>query len=190
MIENEEAEMIILELEEKLAKTIAVLQEDYATIRAGKVNPHILDKIQCEAYGGMSQLRELGNFSVMEGNCLVVSLWDKSLLRAAEKAIKLANLGVNPTNDGKVIRLVFPPLTDERRRELDKQVRRMGEESKVAIRNCRREALDGYKKMKTNKEISEDEHALCEKEVEETVVKAMADLEKVIAAKEKEILTV
>ncbi|MGN1235728.1 MAG: ribosome recycling factor [Christensenellaceae bacterium] len=190
MIDNEEVEMILLTLEEKSEKTISVTQEDFSTIRAGRANPHILDKVQVEAYGGMSLLRELGNVSVVDARCLMISPWDKSLLKAIEKAILQANIGLTPTNDGKVIRLVFPDLTTERRKELVKQIRRMGEDAKVAERNNRREAMEAIKKLKTAKTISEDEAALLEKEVEKTVAESMAKLDELIAAKEKEIMTI
>ena len=151
MIDNEKVEEIFLTLEEKLEKTLNVLKDEFASIRAGRANPHILDKLQVEAYGGMSPLNQLGNVSAADARCLVISPWDKSLLKAIEKAVLASNLGINPTNDGNVIRLVFPDLTDERRKELVKQVRKMGEDSKVAVRNNRRDAMEALKKMKTAK---------------------------------------
>ncbi|MDE6676664.1 MAG: ribosome recycling factor, partial [Clostridia bacterium] len=120
MIDNEKVEEIFLVLEDKLDKTVNVLKDEYAGIRAGRANPHILDKVQVEAYGGMSPLNQLGNISAADARCLVVSPWDKSLLKSIEKAILTANLGINPTNDGNVIRLVFTELTDDRRKELVK----------------------------------------------------------------------
>lgn len=190
MIENEEVEMILLNLEEKSEKTVSVTKEEFSTIRAGRANPHILDKIQVEAYGGTSPLVQLGNVSVVDARCLMISPWDKSLLKAIEKAILQSNIGLTPTNDGKVIRLVFPDLTTERRKELVKTIKKMGEDAKVAERNNRREAMEAIKKLKTAKTISEDEAALCEKDVEKAVADCMAKLEEVIAAKEKEIMTV
>ena len=157
MIENEKAEEIFLILDDKLEKTVNVLKEEFASIRAGRANPHILDKLHVEAYGGMSPLNQLGNVSAADARCLVVSPWDKSLLKSIEKAILASNLGITPTNDGNVIRLVFPELTEERRKELVKQVKRMGEDAKIAVRNNRREAMEGIKKLKNGKEISEDE---------------------------------
>ena len=147
-MENEKLEEIFLVLEDKLDKVVSVLKDEYQTIRAGRANPHILDRLQVEAYGGMSPLNQLGNVAVSDARCLVISPWDKSLLKAIEKAILASNIGLNPTNDGNVIRRVFPELTEERRKELVKQVRRMGEDAKVAARNVRREAMDGIKKMK------------------------------------------
>lgn len=190
MIENEQVEEIFLVLEDKLDKTVGVLKDDFAGIRAGRANPHILDKIQVEAYGGMSPLQQLGNISAADARCLVVSPWDKSLLKSIEKAIQVSNIGINPTNDGNVIRLVFPELTEERRRDLVKQVKKMGEDSKVAARNIRREAMEALKKMKTNKELTEDESKSCEQDVEKAMGKCIDEIEKTVAAKEKELMTI
>ena len=190
MIENEQAEEIFLVLDDKLEKTQSVLQDELASIRAGRANPHILDKLQVEAYGGMSPLNQLGNVSAADARCLVVSPWDKSLLKSIEKAILASNIGITPTNDGNVIRLVFPELTEERRKELVKQGKRMGEDAKIAARNNRREAMEGIKKLKTAKEISEDEAANCEQDVEKSVGKCVEEIDKTVAAKEKELLTV
>lgn len=189
-MENEKLEEIFLVLEDKLEKVLNVLQSDYASVRAGRANPHILDKLQVEAYGGMSPLNQLGNVSVADARCLVISPWDKSLLKSIEKAILQANIGINPSNDGNVIRLVFPELTEERRKELVKQVKKMGEDAKVAARNVRREAMEGIKKLKTGKEISEDEASNCEQDVEKNVSKCIEGIEKAISAKEKELLTI
>jgi len=167
-----------------------VFKDEFASIRAGRANPHILDKLQVEAYGGMSPLNQLGNVSAADARCLVISPWDKSLLKAIEKAILASNLGINPTNDGNVIRLVFPDLTEERRKELVKQVRKMGEDSKVAVRNNRRDAMETLKKMKTAKELSEDESKNCEQDVEKSVAESIAQVDKIVAAKEKELLTI
>ena len=190
MIDNEKVEEIFLVLEDKLDKTVSVLEGEFATIRAGRANPRILDKLQVEAYGAMTPLQQLGNVSVSDARCLVVSPWDKSLLKEIEKAILASSIGITPTNDGNVIRLVFPELTEERRRDLVKQVKKMGEDSKVAARNVRREAMEALKKMKTNKELSEDEGKSLEQDVEKSIGKAIEDIEKTVAAKEKELLTV
>ncbi|MBQ8374475.1 MAG: ribosome recycling factor [Clostridia bacterium] len=181
---------MMFELEEKAEKTINALENDYSAIRAGRANPKILDRIEVEAYGGMSKLIELGNVSALDARCLQINLWDKSLLKAVEKAILQSNIGITPTNDGQVIRLVFPVMTEERRKELVKQIKKMGEEAKVAVRNHRREAMDILKKMKAAKELSEDMIADCESEVEKFISKVMTQLENVIAAKEKELMTV
>jgi ribosome recycling factor len=189
-IDLESLEMMVLECEEKMGKSLDVLKADVIQIRAGRANPRILDKILVEAYGGMSPINQLGNISVSDGQCLVISPWDKSLLKSIEKAIQLSNIGLTPTNDGNVIRLVFPVLTDERRRELCKQVRKMGEDGKVAIRNIRREFLDSFKKLKTSKEITEDQYAQYETKIDKLTSKNVDAIDKVIGDKEKEIMTV
>ena len=190
MIDNEKVEELMLTLEDKLDKTASVLREEYANIRAGRANPHILDKIQVDYYGTMSPINQVGNISVADAKCLVISPWDTSLLKGIEKAILQSNIGLTPTNDGKVIRLIFPDLTEERRRELAKQIKALSEDAKVAARNVRREAMDALKKMKTAKEISEDECASQEKEVEKIVSKYMEQIDKHTADKEKEIMSV
>ena len=190
MIENEKIEEMAFELEEKSENTTRALESDYGALRTGRANPHILDKIEVEAYGGMSKLIELGNVSALDARCLQINLWDKSLLKAVEKAILQSNIGLTPTNDGQVIRLVFPVMTEERRKELAKQAKKMGEDAKVAIRNHRREAMDVIKKMKTAKELSEDEAASCEADVEKAVAGYMAKLETIIANKEKELTSI
>ena len=190
MIENEKIEEMMFELEERAEKTLNALENEYGAIRAGRANPKILDRIEVEAYGGMSRLIELGNVSALDARCLQINLWDKSLLKAVEKAILQSNIGINPTNDGQVIRLVFPVMTEERRKELVKQIKKMGEDAKVQIRNQRRDAMDVLKKMKAAKELSEDMIADCEAEVEKFVSATMTKLEGIIAAKEKELLTV
>lgn len=190
MIENEKIEEMMFELEEKCENSLNALERDYGAIRTGRANPRILDRLEVEAYGGMSKLIELGNVSALDAKCLQISLWDKSLLKAVEKAILQSNIGLTPSNDGNVIRLVFPDMTEERRRELVKQAKKMGEETKVAVRNHRREAMDVIKKAKTAKEISEDEASGCEADVEKVVSGFMSKVEAVIAAKEKELMSV
>ncbi len=190
MVDNGQAEEIILILDDKLGKTISVLEEDYSAIRAGRANPHILDKVMVDYYGAMTPVSQTSNISVQEGRCLVISPWDVSILKAIEKAIQVSNIGITPTNDGKVIRLVFPELTEERRKDLVKQIKKMGEDAKVAQRNVRREAMDALKKLKTDKVLSEDEFSAYEKDVEKLVSDAVAKIDAVTAAKEKEILTI
>ena len=190
MIENEKVEEMMMEIEEKCENTVRALENDYGAIRTGRANPHILDKIEVEAYGGMSKLIELGNVSTLDARCLQINLWDKSLLKAVEKAILQSNIGLTPSNDGQVIRLVFPVMTEERRKELTKQAKKIGEEAKVAVRNHRREGMDVLKKMKTAKELSEDETSLCESEVEKLVAKYMTAVENLISAKEKELMSI
>ena len=189
-IQNEQFEMIMMETMERTDKTISVLNGEYITIRAGRANPHILDKVLVDYYGTPSPINQVGNISVSEGRCLVISPWDASMLKVIEKQLIAENLGINPTNDGKVIRLVFPALTEERRRELVKQVKKMAEDSKVAVRNIRRDGMDALKKMKNNKELSEDEHAICEKDLDKVIAESIEKIEKLCADKEKDIVTV
>ena len=190
MIENEKVDEMSLELEEKSENTIKALESDYGALRTGRANPNILNKIEVEAYGGMSKLIELGNVSTLDARTLQVNLWDKSLLKATEKAILQSNIGITPVNNGNVILLTFPVMTEERRKELVKQAKKMGEDAKVALRNHRREAMDVLKKLKTSKELSEDEVAGCEAEVEKTVSGYMSTLESIISAKEKELMSI
>ncbi|MCM1545779.1 MAG: ribosome recycling factor [Clostridiales bacterium] len=189
-MENELIEEILLILDDKLEKAISVLKEDYAAIRAGRANPHILDKVTVDYYGAMTPVTQMANVSVQEGRCLVISPWDMSALKGIEKAIQISNIGLTPTNDGKVIRLVFPELTEERRRDLVKQIKKMGEDAKIAQRNVRRDAMDGLKKLKNDKSISEDEFSAGEKEVEKLVSEAVSKVDAAVSAKEKEIMTV
>ncbi len=189
-IENEQYEVLMMETMERTDKTISVLNGEYITIRAGRANPHILDKVLVDYYGTPSPINQVGNISVSEGRCLVIAPWDASMLKVIEKQLLAENLGITPANDGKVIRLVFPVLTEERRKELVKQVKKMAEDSKVAIRNIRRDAMDALKKMKNNKELSEDEHATCEKEVDKHISECIDKIDKLSAEKEKDILSV
>ncbi len=189
-IENEQFEMIMMEVMEKTEKTVSVLNGEYITIRAGRANPHILDKVLVDYYGAPTPINQVGNLSVSEGRCLVIAPWDASMLKVIEKQLLAENLGITPVNDGKVIRLVFPALTEERRKELVKQVKKMAEDSKVAVRNVRRDGMDALKKMKNNKEISEDEHAVCEKDVDKVISEAIDKIDKLCADKEKDIMSV
>lgn len=186
----DQVEEILLVLDDKLSKTLNVLKDDYTAIRAGRANPHILDRITVDYYGAPTPINQTSNISVQEGRCLVIAPWDSSLLKGIEKAIQTSDLGINPTNDGKAIRLVFPQLTEERRKELSKQIKKMGEDAKVAQRNVRREALEALKKLKTDKLISEDEYALYEKDVEKAVSEGISEIDAAVAAKDKEIMTV
>ena len=183
-------EMILLETEEKMTKSVNVLKDTYLTIRVGRANPHVLDRVMVDFYGQPTPINQMSNISVQDGKCLVISPWDKSMLRNVEKAILGSNVGITPTNDGTVIRLVFPDLTEERRIEISKQVKKLAEEGKVAVRNIRRDALDTLKKMKTNKEITEDEYADFEKEVNEYTNKAIENVDKAQQEKDKEVMTV
>ena len=189
-IENEQFETLMMETMERADKTISVLNGEYITIRAGRANPHILDKVLVDYYGTPTPINQVGNLSVTEGRCLVIAPWDASMLKIIEKQLLVENLGINPANDGKVIRLVFPALTEERRKELVKQIKKMAEDSKVAVRNIHRDAMDELKKMKNNKELSEDEHAICEKDVDKFIAESVEKIDKLCAEKEKDILSV
>lgn len=189
-IQNEQFEMIMMEMMEKTEKTVSVLNSEYITIRAGRANPHILDKVLVDYYGTPTPINQVGNLSVTEGRCLVIAPWDASMLKVIEKQLLAENLGITPVNDGKVIRLVFPALTEERRKELVKQVKKMAEDSKVAARNIRRDGMDALKKMKNNKELSEDEHAVCEKDVDKLIAETIEKIDKLCQDKEKDILSV
>jgi len=187
---NEQVEMILMDVMERTEKTVSVLKSDYATIRAGRANPHILDKILVDYYGTPTPINQVGNISVQDARCLVIAPWDSSMLKVIEKQILADNIGLTPANDGKIIRLVFPVLTEERRKELVKQVKKMAEDGKVAVRNVRRDAMDALKKLKNNKELSEDAHSDAEKEVEKLITKAIESVDKLSSEKEKDVLSV
>ena len=189
-VQNEQFEMMLMEIMERTEKTVSVLNGEYITIRAGRANPHILDKVLVDYYGTPTPINQVGNLSVTEGRCLVIAPWDASMLKVIEKQLLVENLGITPANDGKVIRLVFPALTEERRKDLVKQIKKMAEDSKVAVRNIRRDAMDALKKMKNNKELSEDEHAICEKDVDKLISESIEKIEKLCVDKEKDILSV
>ena len=189
-VDMEKVEMLLMESDERMDKTVSVLKNEYLQVRVGRANPHVLDRVLVDFYGQMTPINQVGNISVQDGKCLVISPWDKSLLKNVEKAILGSNVGITPTNDGNVIRLVFPDLTEERRIEISKQVRKMAEEAKVAVRNIRRDTLDALKKMKTAKEITEDEFSNWEQDVNESTNKSIEAVDKLQAEKEKEVMTV
>lgn len=175
---------------EKMDKTIHALANELASIRAGRANPAVLDKIVVDYYGAPTPLNQMAAISVAEARILVISPWDASVLNQIDKAIQASDIGINPTNDGKSLRLVFPQLTEERRKELAKQISKYGEEAKVAIRNCRRDAIDKFKDMKKKSEITEDDLKTCEKDIQDLTDKKSAEVDKLVAAKQKEILEV
>lgn len=181
---------MLTQFEEKMKKTVESLEREYQTIRAGRANPHILDKIKVDYYGVPTPLQQVGNINVPEARMLVIQPWDTSLIKAIEKAIQNSDIGINPSNDGKVVRLIFPELTEERRKELVKDVKKKGEKAKVAIRNIRRDANDFLKKKGKANEISEDEVKDKETQVQKLTDKYIKELDKTIEAKSKEILTV
>ena len=174
---------------DKMNKTIIKLKEDFRDIRAGRANPHILDKITVEAYGVPTPLPQLGNIGIPEARVMTITLWDSSLLKAAEKAILAANIGLTPNNDGKLIRLIFPELTGERRKELCKGIKVSAEAAKVALRNERRDILEKIKKMK-NKVITEDDVKVYEKDIEKQFNPQIELVDKLAKEKEQEIMTV
>jgi ribosome recycling factor len=175
---------------QKMKKSIDSLREEYTTIRAGRANPHILDKIRVDYYGQLSSLQAVANISVPEARVIQIQPWESRLIKDIEKAILVSDIGITPSNDGKVIRLVFPELTEERRKELVKDVKKKAETAKVAIRNIRREANDLFKKQSKASEISEDEYKRLEDEVQKLTDKYIDEIDKIMEDKSKEILTV
>lgn len=176
--------------EEKMQKTLSTLDEEYVSIRAGRANPHILDKLKVDYYGQLSPLQSVANVSVPEPRVILIAPWEASLVKIIEKAILSSDLGLNPNNDGKTIRLVFPELTQERRKELVKDVKKKGEAAKVALRNIRRDANDIFKKENKASEISEDELKQAESKIQKLTDKYVEEVDWAIDAKSKEILTV
>ena len=183
-------EVNVKEFLEKMEKTISVLQGEYATIRAGRANPHVLDKIKVNYYGTPTPIQQVGNISVPEARIMVIQPWEKGLLKEIEKAVNMSDLGIHPTNDGNVIRLVFPELTEERRKELVKDIKKKGEAAKVAVRNIRRDAIDHMKKSEKAGEISEDALADFEDKIQKATDKSIKKIDENIENKSKEILTV
>ena len=176
--------------EEKMKKSLVALDNEYNAIRAGRANPHVLDRITVDYYGVPTPLNQVGNITVPEARIIQIQPWDSSLLKAIEKAINMSELGINPGNDGKVIRLVFPELTEERRKELTKDVKKKAEDAKVAIRNIRRDALDAGKKAEKSKEITEDELSTLEDKIQKITDKYVAEIDKKCEEKSKDILSV
>lgn len=180
----------ITKYEEKMKKTLANLEEEYASIRAGRANPHLLDKLKVDYYGQPSGLQTVANISVPEARVILIQPWESSLIKAIEKAILASDLGLTPSNDGKCIRLVFPELTEERRKDLVKDIKKKAENAKVAVRNIRRDANDAFKKANKASEISEDELKQAETKIQKATDKFITEIDKVMEAKSKEILTV
>ncbi len=176
------------EFNRKMDKTLEILQEDFGAIRAGRANARVLDRITVEYYGVDTPVGQVGTISSPDARTLVIQPWDGSLLKKIEKAIQTSDLGINPQNDGRVIRLVFPQLTEERRRELAKQVRKYGEDAKVAVRNIRRDAMDYIKKLKKDSEITEDDQKKAEKDLQELTDKYVKKVDDACAVKEKELM--
>ena len=174
---------------EKMTKSVQNLNMELATIRAGRANPHVLDKLSVEYYGSPTPIQQVANVSVPEARMIQIQPWEKNMLKEIEKAILVSDIGINPTNDGSCIRLVFPELTEERRKELVKDVKKKGEAAKVAVRNIRRDGNDAFKKLKGG-EISEDGIKDLEEELQKLTDKYITQIDKEVEAKSKEVLTV
>ena len=183
-------EELIMTYEDKMEKSLDNLYSEYTSIRAGRANPHILDKITVDYYGTPTPLQQVGNISVPEARMIVIQPWEASILKDIEKALLMSDLGLTPTNDGKMIRLVFPELTEERRKELVKDVKKKGENAKVAVRNIRRDAMDAIKKKGKDDGISEDEIKEYQDDVQKSTDKYVAKIDAAVEEKSKEILTV
>ena len=179
----------IQKYEEKMKKTLASLESELVTIRAGRANPHILDKLAVDYYGAPTPLQQVANITVPEARMIQIQPWESSLIKGIEKAILTSDLGLNPSNDGKVIRLVFPELTEERRKELVKDVKKKGEAAKVAVRNIRRDANDAFKKL-AKQDVSEDEIKELEEKIQKSTDKYIKEVDAAVDAKSKEIMTV
>ena len=175
--------------DEKMGKTMNNLAEEFGGIRAGRANPHVLDKLRVDYYGTPTAIQQVANVSVPEPRMIQIQPWEASMVKEIEKAILTSDLGINPTNDGKTVRLLFPELTEERRKELAKDVKKKGENAKVAIRNIRRDAKDSFKKL-AKEDVSEDEIKQLEDQAQKMTDKYIADVDRAVEAKTKEILTV
>lgn len=181
---------IIKDAEEKMKKTISVLKQDLSTMKAGRANPSILDRIEVDYYGTMTPLSQMANVSAPEPRILLIQPWDKSSIKNIEKAILVSDLGLNPSNDGNAIRLVIPELTEETRKSIVKNVKKAGEESKVAVRSIRRDANDKVKALKKDNSITEDEAKKAEEDIQKETDSFIKEIEKLVEVKEKEVMTV
>ncbi|MBQ9279798.1 MAG: ribosome recycling factor [Clostridia bacterium] len=177
-------------IEEKMKKSISVLERELSEIRAGRANPKVLDRIQVSYYGAMSPINQVANIAVPEPRMITIQPWDASLLKDIEKEIQKSDLGINPSNDGKIIRLVFPELTEERRKELAKDIKKLAEDTKVAIRSIRRDGIEEFKTKQKNSEITEDDLKDAEDKIQKLTDKYVAEADSLAGAKEKEIMSV
>ena len=177
-------------IEEKMKKSLNVLNEQLASIRAGRANPKILDKVMVEYYGTPTPINQVANIMVPEARMITIQPWDASLLKEIEKEIQKADIGINPNNDGKMIRLVFPELTEERRKELAKEIKKIAEDAKVVIRNIRRDGIDEFKTKQKNNEITEDDLRGAEEQIQKLTDKYIASIDSASGDKEKEIMSV
>ena len=178
------------EFEVKMQKSIEAYRNELDTVRAGRANPNILSRVEVDYYGSPTPVNQIGTISTPDARTIVIQPWDSTTLKAIEKAILASDIGITPANDGKVVRLVFPQLTEDRRKELKKQVSKLGEDAKVAIRNIRREAMDKSKDMKKNGDMTEDEQKASEKSVQDITDKYIKNIDEITAAKEKEIMEI
>ena len=177
-------------IEERMLKTISVFEENLSEIRAGRANPAILNKIMINYYGTPTPVNQVAGISVPEARLIVIQPWDGSILKEIEKEILKSDIGINPNNDGKVIRLAFPELNEERRKEIVKDIRKMAEEAKVAVRSIRRDGIDNAKTMQKNSEISEDELKVAEDKIQKLTDKYVEEIDKILANKEKEVMSI
>ena len=177
-------------IEEKMNKTISVLKENFAEVRAGRANPAILNKIKVDYYGTPTPINQVAGISVPEARLIVIQPWDASLLKEIEKEILKAEIGINPNNDGKVIRLAFPELNEERRKELVKEIKKTAEEAKVSIRSVRREGIDEAKKLQKDSQMTEDELKSAEDQIQKLTDGKIAEIDKILAEKEKEVMSI
>ena len=176
--------------EDRMKKSIDSMKKDFLSIRTGRATPAVLEPIKISAYGQEMPIKQLATVSVPEPRMIVIQPWDKSVLSEVEKAIQKSDLGINPTNDGKLLRLVFPPLTEERRKELVKQVKKRGEEGKIALRNVRRDGMEMLKLMEKDGDISEDDEKRGQKEIDDLTKKMVDEIDRIVEAKEKEIMEI
>ena len=181
---------IIAKTEERMGKAIDSLNHDYAQIRAGRANPGVLDKIQIDYYGVPTTIQQVAAVSIAEARILVIQPWDKSMIQPIEKAIQASDIGINPQNDGNVIRLMFPALTEDRRREIAKDISKRAEEAKVAIRNIRRDGMEDIKKLKKDNTITEDDQKDGEEQIQKITDKKIKEVDEISSAKEKEVMSV
>ena len=180
----------LVAFEDKMGKSLSNLEDEFAGIRAGRANPHVLDKLRVDYYGTPSPIQSVANVSVPEPRMIQIQPWEASMVKEIEKAIMASDLGINPTNDGKLIRLVFPELTEERRKELAKDIKKKGENAKVAVRNIRRDAMDHFKKIGKEEDISEDQIKDLEDGIQKLTDQYVAKIDKAVEVKSQEILTV
>jgi ribosome recycling factor len=180
---------VIEKAKTKMGKSIDYMLEEFATIRAGRANPNVLDKVRVDYYGAPTPINQLAAVSVAEARILVISPYDKSVLKQMEKAIQASDIGINPQNDGQVLRLIFPQLTEDRRKEIVKDVKKLGEEGKVSVRSIRRDAIDKVKAMKKNGELTEDDLKIAEEKIQKITDKSVKEIDELVAKNEKEVLS-